>query len=104
MNWALLISKSKSNDDITNIKSTIHQYITETILPLYGKAETPSAHTFFNAINENLPENQAAEQRNVYHDDNIDIEVSTVHAVKEKLMLQHSIWKHFTIDIMNQIA
>lgn len=82
MNWALLISKSKSNDDITNIKSTIHQYITETILPLYGKAETPSAHTFFNAINENLPENQAAEQRNVYHDDNIDIEVSTVHAVK----------------------
>lgn len=82
MNWALLISKSKSNDDITNIKSTIHQYITETILPLYGKAETPSAHTFFNAINENLPENQAAEQRNVYHDDNIDIEVYTVHAVK----------------------
>lgn len=26
MNWALLISKSKSNDDITNIKSTIIYY------------------------------------------------------------------------------
>lgn len=84
MNWALLIAKSNSDDDINKIRSTIHQYITETILPLYGKEETPDALSFFNAINENLPEGQVTEHKNVYHDDNvkIDIEVSTVHAVK----------------------
>lgn len=84
MNWALLIAKSNSDDDINKIRSTIHQYITETILPLYGKEETPDALSFFNAINENLPKGQATEHRNVYHGDSgtIDIEVSTVHAVK----------------------
>lgn len=84
MNWALLIAKSNSDDDINKIRNTIHQYITETLLPLYGKEETPDALSFFDAINENPPENQATEHRNVYHDENvkIDIEVSTVHAVK----------------------
>lgn len=84
MNWALLIAKSNSGGDINKIRNTIHQYITETILPLYGKEETPDALSFFNAINENLPEGQVTEHKNVYHDDNvkIDIEVSTVHAVK----------------------
>lgn len=53
-------------------------------MPLYRKEETPDALSFFNAINENLPKGQATEHRNVYHGDNgnIDIEVSTVHAVK----------------------
>lgn len=68
MNWALLIAKSNSDDDINKIRSTIHQYITETILPLYGKEETPDALSFFNAINENLPEGQVTEHKNVYHD------------------------------------
>ena len=67
MNWALLIAKSNSDDDINKIRSTIHQYITETILPLYGKEETPDALSFFNAINENLPEGQVTEHKNVYH-------------------------------------
>lgn len=84
MNWALLIAKSNSSDDINKIRNTIHQYITETILPLYRKEETPDALSFFNAINETLSEDQTTEHRNVYHGDNgtIDIEVSTVHAVK----------------------
>lgn len=84
MNWALLIAKSNRDDDINKIRNTIHQYIIETILPLYRKEETPDALSFFNAINENLPKGQATEHRNVYHGDNgnIDIEVSTVHAVK----------------------
>lgn len=84
MNWALLIAKSNSDDDINKIRNTIHQYIIETILPLYRKEETPDAFSFFNAINENLPKGQATEHRNVYHGDSgtIDIEVSTVHAVK----------------------
>ena len=84
MNWALLIAKSNSDDDINKIRNTIHQYIIETILPLYRKEETPDALSFFNAINENLPKGQATEHRNVYHGDSgtIDIEVSTVHAVK----------------------
>lgn len=84
MNWALLTAKGDSDDDINKIRSTIHQYITETILPLYGKEETPDALSFFNSTNENLPEDQTTEHRNVYHDDKdqIDIEVSTVHAVK----------------------
>ena len=84
MNWALLIAKSNSDDDINKIRSTIHRYITETILPLYRKEENPEALSFFNAINETLSEDQTTEHRNVYHGDNgkIDIEVSTVHAVK----------------------
>lgn len=84
MNWALLIAKSNSDDDINRIRSTIRRYITETILPLYRKEETPDALSFFNAINETLSEDQTTEHRNVYHGDNgkIDIEVSTVHAVK----------------------
>lgn len=84
MNWALLIAKSNSSDDINKIRNTIHQYITETILPLYRKEETPDALSFFNAINETLSEDKTTEHRNVYHGDNgkIDIEVSTVHAVK----------------------
>lgn len=84
MNWALLIAKSNSDDDINKIRNTIHQYIIEAILPLYRKEETPDALSFFNAINENLPKGQATEHRNVYHGDSgtIDIEVSTVHAVK----------------------
>lgn len=84
MNWALLTAKSDSDDDLNKIRSTIHQYITETILPIYRKEETPDALSFFNATNENLPEDQTTEHRNVYHGDNgkIDIEVSTVHAVK----------------------
>lgn len=83
MNWALLI-KSNNDGDITKIRSTIHRYIIETILPLYGKEETSSANSFFNSASENLPEDQAKEHRNVYHDDKdkIAIEVSTVHAVK----------------------
>ena len=84
MNWALLTAMSDSDDDLNKIRSTIHQYITETILPIYRKEETPDAFSFFNATNENLPEDQTTEHRNVYHGDNgkIDIEVSTVHAVK----------------------
>lgn len=84
MNWALLTAKSDSDDDINKIRSTIRQYITETILPLYGKEETPDALSFFNATNENLTEDQTTEHRNVYHSDKdqIEIEVSTVHAVK----------------------
>ena len=84
MNWALLIAKSNRDDVINKIRNTIHQYIIETILPLYRKEETPDALSFFNAINENLPKDQATEHRNVYHGGNgtIDIEVSTVHAVK----------------------
>lgn len=84
MNWALLIAKSNSDDDLNKIRSTIHQYITETVLPIYRKEETPDALSFFNETNENLPEDQTTEHRNVYHGDNgkIDIEVSTVHAVK----------------------
>lgn len=84
MNWALLTAKSDSDDDLNKIRNTIHQYITETILPTYRKEETPDALSFFNATNENLPEDQTTEHRNVYHGDNgkIEIEVSTVHAVK----------------------
>lgn len=84
MNWALLTAKSDSNGDINKIRSTIHQYITETILPLYGKEETPEALSFFNATNDNIPEAQTTEHRNVYHGDKdqVEIEVSTVHAVK----------------------
>ena len=62
MNWALLIAKSNNDDDVNKIRSTIHRYITETLLPLYGKEETPDALSFFDTINDNQPR---AKQRNI---------------------------------------
>lgn len=38
MNWALLIINSNSDNDIQSLKEAIYQYMTTTILPLYGKA------------------------------------------------------------------
>ena len=82
MNWALLIINSNSDNDIQSLKEAIYQYMTTTILPLYGKSVTRDAHNFFNAIGEGIHEAPVAEHGNIYHGDKIDIEVATVHSVK----------------------
>lgn len=107
MNWALLIAKSNSDDNISYVKSIIYQYITETILPLYGKEETSDARNFFNAINQNIHEEYDIEHTNVFHDDKIDIEVSTVHAVKGEthaatLYLETFYNRHYESDRLSE--
>lgn len=82
MNWALLVVKSNSYNDIRNIKETIYQYITTILLPLYGKGVTLDANSFFSIISGEIHGSQAVEQGNIYHGNDIDIEVETVHAVK----------------------
>ena len=82
MNWALLIINSNSDNDIQSLKEAIYQYMTTTILPLYGKSVTRDAHNFFNVIGEGIHEAPVAEHGNIYHGDKIDIEVATVHSVK----------------------
>ena len=82
MNWALLIINSNSDNDIQSLKEAIYQYMTTTILPLYGKSVTRDAHNFFNIIGEGIHEAPVAEHGNIYHGDKIDIEVATVHSVK----------------------
>lgn len=82
MNWALLIINSNSDNDIQSLKEAIYQYMTTTILPLYGKSVTHGAHNFFNAIGEGIHEAPVAGHGNIYHGDKIDIEVATVHSVK----------------------
>ena len=82
MNWALLIINSNSDNDIQSLKEAIYQYMTTTILPLYGKSVTRDANNFFNAIGEGIHEAPVAEHGNIYHGDKIDIEVATVHSVK----------------------
>lgn len=81
MKWALLMAKS-NGDDIYNIKTTIYQYITTVLLPLFGKEVTVEANNFFNAISDKIQNVQVIEQGNIYHGTDIDVEVATVHAVK----------------------
>ena len=81
MKWALLMAKSNGND-ICNIKTTIYQYITTVLLPLFGKEVTVEANNFFNAISDKIQNAQVIEQGNIYHGTDIDVEVATVHAVK----------------------
>lgn len=81
MNWALLLVK-RNIKDIYNVRESIYQYVTTTLLPLYEKNVTQSANTFIKALGQKIQENQVVEYGNIYHNNNIDIEIATVHAVK----------------------
>lgn len=47
--------------NIQSLKEAIYQYMTTTILPLYGKSVTRDAHNFFNVIGEGIHEAPVAE-------------------------------------------
>ena len=82
MKWTRQISKRSEKEDKLQIKGTIYNYLTGTLLPLFGKNATESANEFFNVrIADDVAE-QKLEQGNVYKEEDIDIEVTTVHAVK----------------------
>ena len=82
MKWGRMISKRSEKGDKLQIKETIYNYLTGTFLPLFGKNATESANEFFNATIADGVAEQKLEQGNVYKEENIDIEVATVHAVK----------------------
>ena len=82
MKWGRMISKRGEKENKLQIKETIYNYLTETFLPLFGKNVTESANEFFNATIADDVAEQKLEQGNVYKEENIDIEVATVHAVK----------------------
>lgn len=88
MKWGRMISKRGEKENKLQIKETIYNYLTETFLPLFGKNVTESANEFFNATIADDVAEQKLEQGNVYKEENIDIEVATVHALRAKLMLQ----------------
>lgn len=82
MKWGRLISKRGEKEDKLQIKDTIYNYLTGTLLPLFGKNATESANAFFNATVADEVAEQKLEQGNVYKEEDINIEVTTVHAVK----------------------
>ena len=79
MNWAMIAHKSNGEND--ELKQLLYQYITTTLLPMFGKNVTDEANLFFDSNGENQTRT-AMEQGNIYHGNGIDIEVATVHSVK----------------------
>lgn len=82
MKWGRLISKRGETKDKLQIKETIYNYLTGIFLPLFGKNVTESANEFFNATVADDVAGQKLEQDNIYKEEGINIEVTTVHAVK----------------------
>lgn len=81
MSWSLQLSSNK-NTNFNNIKASIYTYIVGELLPLFNKEISEDANNFFNASNSGLQNAQNNRCGNIYHGTNIDIEISTVHAVK----------------------
>ena len=82
MKWSMHLSKCGDEHDKRQIKETIHNYLTSTLLPLFGKNSTEPANVFFNAKVADNTEEQDLGQGNIFTDGDLEIEVSTVHAVK----------------------
>jgi hypothetical protein len=81
MNWSMLAHNVNDVNSVLELKQLFYQYITTTLLPMFGKNVTDAASTFFYAYGGGQV-NQAIEQGNIYHGNGIDIEVATVHSVK----------------------
>lgn len=106
MNWAMFAVTSSDENDVLALKESLYRYLTESLLPLFGKEATYAANTFFNATSGNH-DNTAKEQGNIYHGDGIDIEVATVHAVKGEthastLYLETSYYGHHESEYLSE--
>ena len=66
MKWTRQISKRSEKEDKLQIKETIYNYLTGTLLPLFGKNATESANEFFNVRVADDVAEQKLEQGNVY--------------------------------------
>lgn len=82
MNWSMLAVKSHGYEDVRVLKGEIYQYLTNILLPTFGKGVSEEAISFFNGTPDGARGNNAVEQGNIFHGNGIDIEVATVHAVK----------------------
>lgn len=82
MKWAMLVVNGNCDEDICVTKEEIYQYMTEVLLPLFEKEVTEGANSFFFGRHRENHSTLADEQGNIYHGNGIDIEVTTVHAVK----------------------
>lgn len=82
MNWAILSAIGNIEENRQHLKDEIYQYLTDTLLPLFGREEvTADANTFFNAAVENQG-GQDFGHCNLYQDQDLEIEIATVHSVK----------------------
>ena len=83
MSWAMLAAIRNNAEDRQHLKDDIYQYLSSTFLPLFDKNEVSvAANTFFNAVAGGNQGGQNLEHGNIYKEDDIEIEVATVHAVK----------------------
>lgn len=83
MSWAMLVAIRNNAEDRQHLKDDIYQYLSSTFLPLFDKNEVSvAANTFFNAVADGHQGGQNLEHGNIYKEDDIEIEVATVHAVK----------------------
>lgn len=83
MSWAMLVAIRNNAEDRQHLKDDIYQYLSSTFLPLFDKNEVSvAANTFFNAVADGNQGGQNLEHGNIYKEDDIEIEVATVHAVK----------------------
>lgn len=83
MNWALSAVTDNSEEERPQLKDVIYQYLTNTLLPIFGKEEaTVGANAFFNAAAEGNQGGQDVGHGNMYIEEDVEIEVATVHSVK----------------------
>lgn len=83
MSWAMLAATRNNAEDRQHLKDDIYQYLSSTLLPLFDKNEVSvAANTFFNVVADGNQGGQNLEYGNIYKEDDIEIEVATVHAVK----------------------
>lgn len=83
MSWAMLAAIRNNAEDRQHLKDDIYQYLSSTFLPLFDKNEVSvAANTFFNAVADGNQGGQNLEHGNIYKEDDIEIEVASVHAVK----------------------
>lgn len=83
MKWAMLAATANNAEGRQHLKEDIYQYMTGTLLPLFDKNKvTIVANTFFNDVTDGNQNEQNLEYGNIYKEDDIEIEIATVHAVK----------------------
>lgn len=82
MNWALLVAQDNNNENIDSLKVSIHQYITDILLPLFDTRATSEAEAFFLADIVDSHGDLSINQGNIFHKNGIDIEIATVHSIK----------------------
>ncbi len=83
MNWAMLAATCNSKEEQSQQKEAIYQYLTDELLPQFGREEaTVDAKTFFSAVATGNQNGQDSGHGNLYEEQDVEIEVSTVHSVK----------------------